>query len=180
MYSGSIWKAISLLKSPDGLFLYWHTDNYMDGKAKPVEPKSLINSFFHHYYTSFFVALKAFLTSHCVNSFFMCAMNNTARLHTSALKHSLIHFLLADWHKTLCQISCIELSASHKKARRWASLNSNSEHSCFETQWLFPQKWLRSIFVVLNPKLWASESTVCAAGRLFHSTLCSECVCVCL
>lgn len=112
----SIWKVISLLTSPGGLFLCWYTDNYMDGEAKPVEPKSLINSFFHHYYTSFFVALKAFLTSHCVNNLFMCAMNNTARLHRSALKHSLIHFPLADWHKTLCQISCIELSASHKKA----------------------------------------------------------------
>lgn len=86
VYSGSIWKAISLLKSPGGLFLCWYTDNYMDGEAKPVEPKSLINSFFDHYYTSFFVALKAFLTSHCVNSLFMCAMNNTARLHTSAFQ----------------------------------------------------------------------------------------------
>lgn len=150
----------------------------MDGEAKPVEPKSLINSFFHHYYTSFFVALKAFLTSHCVNSLFMCDMNNTARLHTSALKHSLIYFVLADWHKTLCQISCIESSASHKKARRQASLNSNSERSCFETQWLFPRKWLQSIFVVLNPKLWASASTVCAVGRLLRSTLSSEGVCV--
>lgn len=60
VYSGSIWKAISLLKSPGGLFLYWYTDNYMDGEAKPVEPKSLINSFFHHYYTSFFCGLESF------------------------------------------------------------------------------------------------------------------------
>lgn len=65
------------------------------------------------------MAFKAFLTSHCVNSLFLWTMNNTARLHQSALKCYLI----------------IEMCASHNIPKCWGSLNSNSDPACLETQW---------------------------------------------
>lgn len=103
-YSVPFGKQFRCLKAQ---LLCCYTDNYMDGEAKSIEPKSLINGstiIIHH-----FEALKAFISSHCVDGFLffpMWPVISTEMLQTRLLKDYLIHFLMAGWQKWMSDILC--------------------------------------------------------------------------